>query len=92
MPIIPDSFKFSLAKNKKEQFSILKGLMNREDMTSLVNACDAGRERELIFRLIFIEKANNPNYTNLSILTKTINLSAESAVRQAASYQRRLSY
>ena len=52
LPIIPCEFKFSLYKDKKDQFKILKDLMERSDVTSLVNACDAGREGELIFRLV----------------------------------------
>ena len=52
LPIIPDDWKFSLSKDKEDQFKVLKTLMERSDITSLVNACDAGREGELIFRLV----------------------------------------
>ncbi len=54
LPIIPGEFKFSLYKDKKDQFKVLKDLMERRDVTSLVNACDAGREGELIFRLVMM--------------------------------------
>lgn len=52
LPILPDPFRFILSTGKEEQFSILNSLMERPDVESLVNACDAGREGELIFRLV----------------------------------------
>lgn len=52
LPIIPDDWKFSLSKDKEDQFQVLKKLMERGDVNCLVNACDAGREGELIFRLV----------------------------------------
>ena len=42
-----------LVKDKEDAFQNLKRLMDREDVTELVNACDAGREGELIFRLVY---------------------------------------
>ena len=42
-----------LVKDKADAFQNLKRLMDREDVTELVNACDAGREGELIFRLVY---------------------------------------
>ena len=42
-----------VGKDKKKQFDILKKLMNAPDVTEVVNACDAGREGELIFRSVF---------------------------------------
>ena len=38
---------------KKEQFEVLKGLLNRSDLSYVVNACDAGREGELIFQRVY---------------------------------------
>lgn len=52
LPILPDPFRFVLSPDKEEQFAVLKGLMEREDVDGLINACDAGREGELIFRLV----------------------------------------
>ena len=43
-----------VGKDKKKQFDILKKLMNAPDVTEVVNACDAGREGEMIFRILFI--------------------------------------
>ena len=53
LPIIPTSFRFIVRSEKQKQFDILRELMRREDVTEVVNACDAGREGELIFRLVY---------------------------------------
>ena len=53
LPILPEPFRYVLVKGKEDAFQNLKRLMDREDVTELVNACDAGREGELIFRLVY---------------------------------------
>ena len=53
LPILPEPFRYEVATDKAAQFHILKKLMERSDVTELVNACDAGREGELIFRLVY---------------------------------------
>ena len=53
LPILPESFRYVLAKGKEDAFQNLKRLMERPDVTELVNACDTGREGELIFRLVY---------------------------------------
>ena len=53
LPIIPDEWKYIVFKGKDKQFSILRSLMNRKDVESLVCATDAGREGELIFRFVY---------------------------------------
>lgn len=53
LPILPSPFRFLIAPDKQEQFGILRALMNREDVTEVINACDAGREGELIFRTVY---------------------------------------
>ena len=53
LPILPDTFKTTVSKNSAEQYKVLKELMNRADVTELVEATDAGREGELIFRLVY---------------------------------------
>lgn len=53
LPIIPKQWKFTVSPDKKEQFQVLSGLMNRPDVDGLVCATDAGREGELIFRLVY---------------------------------------
>lgn len=52
LPILPEKWQYSLSKGKEKQFSILKELLHREDISEVVNACDAGREGELIFRFV----------------------------------------
>ena len=56
LPILPDPWQFVVMPGTKKQFDVLKNLMAREDVTEIVNGCDAGREGELIFRLVY-EKA-----------------------------------
>lgn len=53
LPIFPKEFKHYVLPKVKKQFSILKILMNRKDIDEVINACDAGREGELIFRLVY---------------------------------------
>ena len=53
LPIFPMDWKYEVSSGTKKQFGILKKLMAREDVTSLVCATDAGREGELIFRLVY---------------------------------------
>ena len=53
LPILPESWRFTIAKDKRDQFDVLRTLLRREDVTEVVNACDAGREGELIFRLVY---------------------------------------
>ena len=53
LPILPDPFRYVVSEEKTAQFHVLQSLMERSDVTELVNACDAGREGELIFRLVY---------------------------------------
>ncbi len=57
LPIIPAEWQYVIASGKEQQFHILKELMHRADVAEVVNACDAGREGELIFRFVY-EQAN----------------------------------
>lgn len=52
LPILPDQFQLKPKPATRGQLNILKTLINRKDVVGLVNACDAGREGELIFRYI----------------------------------------
>ena len=56
LPILPNPWQTVVMRGKRQQFEILRGLMQRKDVCEVVNACDAGREGELIFRLVY-EKA-----------------------------------
>ena len=53
LPIIPSDYKYEVAKATKKQFNILKKLMNDKEVDTVINACDAGREGEGIFRLVY---------------------------------------
>ena len=53
LPILPTAWRYQVSPSTKKQFGILKQLMQREDVKSLVCATDAGREGELIFRLVY---------------------------------------
>lgn len=53
LPIIPKEYKYEIVKSTKKQFMILKKLMNDKDVDTIINACDAGREGESIFRLVY---------------------------------------
>ena len=55
LPIIPSDYKYEVAKATKKQFNILKKLMNNKEIDMVINACDAGREGESIFRLVYNE-------------------------------------
>lgn len=53
LPIVPYPWRFKVSQDKEKQFDILRELLRRDDMTEVVNACDAGREGELIFRTVY---------------------------------------
>ena len=53
LPIVPESWMFEVTKDKAQQFKVLSALMKDKRVTELVCATDAGREGELIFRLVY---------------------------------------
>ncbi|MBD5161373.1 MAG: DNA topoisomerase 3 [Oscillibacter sp.] len=53
LPILPQEWQYTVSADKGKQFKILKELMHRADVSEVVNACDAGREGELIFRFVY---------------------------------------
>ena len=53
LPILPEKWQYIIPDEKKQQFDILRSLMERPDVTGLVCATDAGREGELIFRFVY---------------------------------------
>ena len=53
LPILPETWQYIIPNEKKQQFDILRSLMERPDVTGLVCATDAGREGELIFRFVY---------------------------------------
>ena len=62
LPVIPEEFDLKPIESNEERFKMLKRLMKRADVTEIVNACDAGREGELIFRmLVKLAGVNKPS-------------------------------
>ncbi len=53
LPIIPDKFGLKPIEQSKERFAALKKLLARKDLDQVINACDAGREGELIFAYLY---------------------------------------
>ncbi|MBO4797606.1 MAG: hypothetical protein J5494_02370, partial [Candidatus Methanomethylophilaceae archaeon] len=53
LPIIPDPWEYAVSRDKAQQFNLLKSLMSRNDVSEVINACDAGREGEAIFRTVY---------------------------------------
>lgn len=53
LPIVPAGWKYKISRDKYQQFKTLRQLMNRDDVSEVINACDAGREGELIFRNMY---------------------------------------
>lgn len=65
LPIIPDKWLYGVSANTANQYDILNELMHRSDVDSLVSATDAGREGELIFRLIYNQTGCNKPFERL---------------------------
>ena len=53
LPIVPQKWEYNFGADKSKQFELLRDLMHRDDVTEVINACDAGREGELIFRTVY---------------------------------------
>ena len=53
LPILPGKWEYVVGKEKMKQFELLRELLNRSDVTEVINVCDAGREGELIFRTVY---------------------------------------
>ena len=61
LPIVPGPWKYEVIEKSARQFETLKRLMRRADVSEVVNACDAGREGELIFRFVYeVAKCKKP--------------------------------
>ena len=67
LPILPQEWQYTVAADKEKQFKILKDLMHRADISEVVNACDAGREGELIFRFVYEMAGCKKPFTRLWI-------------------------
>ena len=60
LPFIPEEWKYEIIPQVENQFNIVKGLMQREDIEEIYNAGDSGREGEYIQRLVFMMAKPNP--------------------------------
>ena len=61
LPILPESWQYSVARDKAKQLALLNTLMHRADVSEVINACDAGREGESIFRTVYLlNKCDKP--------------------------------
>ena len=67
LPILPQEWQYTVTADKGKQFKILKELMHRADVSEVVNACDAGREGELIFRFVYHQAGCKKPFTRLWI-------------------------
>ena len=65
LPILPEHWQYQVSASTKKQFGILKKLMQRKDVESLICATDAGREGELIFRLVYHQCGCKKPFTRL---------------------------
>lgn len=86
LPILPaglNGWQFKVSDGTKDQFRVLKKLMERSDVTELVNGCDAGREGELIFRLVYNQAGCRKPYKRLWISSME-----DSAIRDGFSHLR----
>ena len=53
LPIIPENYRLTVAPDKRKQFEILRALLRSDSVSEVINACDAGREGEAIFRTVY---------------------------------------
>ena len=67
LPILPSKWNYQIAEATRKQFGILKKLIKREDVTGLMKATDAGREGELIFRLVYDQAKYKKSFERLWI-------------------------
>lgn len=77
LPIIPKPFRFSVLEGAEDRFGILKKLMMSDDISEIINACDAGREGELIFRNIYAKAGARKPSSRLWLSSYT-----ESSIRE----------
>lgn len=83
LPIFPKEYKYEVTKATKKQFSILKKLMNESSIDTIINACDAGREGEAIFRLVYTEASCKKKVERLWISSME-----DSAIKEGFSHLR----
>lgn len=83
LPILPERWKYQVSSVTRKQYDILKNLMRRDDVTELVNACDSGREGELIFRLVYHQSGCKKPFLRLWISSME-----DSAIREGFAHMK----
>lgn len=53
LPIVPQPWRYAISQDKQKQFDLLRNLLRSNEVSEVINACDAGREGELIFRTVY---------------------------------------
>ena len=86
LPMIPNKWLFKVAESTKEQYDILKNLMDRNDVTEIICATDADREGETIFRYVY-----NMIGCHKSVKRLWVSSLEESAIRKALSNMKPMS-
>jgi DNA topoisomerase-3 len=88
LPIIPEPFRYRPNERTVDQFNVIKKLLARSDVTSVVNAADAGREGELIFDLVYtLARCRKPvERLWISSLTRDAILEGFKRLRPASEY------
>ncbi len=81
LPIVPSKFKLVVRDERsKKQMTVVKGALDRDDLDYVINACDAGREGELIFAYLY-EKAGS----KLPVQRLWLNSMTNAAIKEAFS-------
>jgi len=83
LPMLPDRFALQVRSGAKEQFAVLRKLLRAKGISEVVNACDAGREGELIFRYVYELAGCKAPVTRLWVASLT-----DRALRQAWSQRK----
>lgn len=83
LPILPERWKYQVSFATRKQYDILSNLMKRDDVKELVNACDSGREGELIFRLVYHQSGCKKPFLRLWISSME-----DSAIREGFAHMK----
>lgn len=87
LPVIPEQFGLAVVDKTSKQFALVKKLINRQDVTTVVNACDAGREGELIFRYIYLLAGCRKPIERMWLQSMTPNAIKEAHVKLRAGHE-----
>lgn len=88
LPIIPEKFKLTPIATAKSQLTALGKLIRRKDVSIIVNACDAGREGELIFHYILEHEQGKTGLNGKTIQRLWMQSMTQNAIREAFAHLR----